>query len=282
LGFIAGSILRIRRRHVEAAMVRAGIDSREAPAMYTSLGTAIFEFLWMAGRRRAELANRVQFTPRARRIFADARAAGRGMVIATAHTGNWDLAACAAARDLLSLTVVTKRLHAGWLDRFWQRERAEQGIELIDGNDVWARAGASLRRGRAVAMVIDQAPERTANVLEAPFLGAPARCDRTPALLALRARVPLALVLGRRLPDGTHEVDVPWFVEPPVRSSRAWANATTLSLQAELDAFVRQHPSQWLWLHRRWKAAPHAKMRRPSTDVAPRPALSVAIGEAKP
>jgi KDO2-lipid IV(A) lauroyltransferase len=262
LGLVVGSLVRVRRRHVESAMARAGIAPRPAArAMYASLGTALFEFLWMAGRRERWLDGQVRLTPRAR-----AELGTRAVVIATAHTGNWDLVACAAGRALMPLTVITKRLHAAWLDAFWQGARRAQGVDLVDAAGAWARARGALVEGRSVALLIDQAPERFAGAVEATFLGAPARCDRTPALLAARARVPLVLALGRRLPDGTHLIDVPFVREPAARVSRAWVDEATRDLQSALDEFVRAHPSQWLWLHRRWKAAP---ARRPFFPPAP-------------
>jgi len=53
LGWLAGSVLRIRRRAVVSAMTRAGIPeaSRAATAMYANLGAGIFELLWLSGSR---------------------------------------------------------------------------------------------------------------------------------------------------------------------------------------------------------------------------------------
>jgi KDO2-lipid IV(A) lauroyltransferase len=249
LGALVGSLFRIRRHHVEHAMERAGIEDAPgfARRMYASLGIALFEFLWMIGRRSSP-AFAVRLTGRAERALARA-----GAVIATAHTGNWDLVACTAARKDVPLTVVTKRLRVGWLDRIWQGERSSRGVELLDGEGVFGRALCSIRRGRSVAILIDQAPERTSAVVEAPFLGEVARCDMSAALLAARARTSLVLALGHRLSDGVYEVDVPLVLEPPARATRSWAEQATRLLNTELEAFVRAYPAQWLWLHRRWK-----------------------------
>jgi KDO2-lipid IV(A) lauroyltransferase len=186
------------------------------------------------------------------------------MVIATAHTGNWDVVACAAAEHRVPLAVITKRLSVGWLDRFWQRERSARGVELLHGAGILARAARCLERGQSVAAIVDQAPERATSVTRASFLGAPVDCDRAPALLAARAGVPLALALGHRLPDGTHVVDVPVVIEPPPRPSSVWIDEVTRRLNDELEVFVRAHPSQWLWLHRRWKLV----AERPEREVA--------------
>jgi Kdo2-lipid IVA lauroyltransferase/acyltransferase len=241
-------------------MRRAGLVDVPAlaRAMYASLGTSIFEFLWIAGKR-ATPPSALVFSERARAVLADhGRAAGpfartRGLVVATAHTGNWDFVGCALAREHLDFTVVTKRLSSRWLDRFWQERRTSFGLELVEGPRAFARTVDAVNRGRAVGMIIDQVPERRSAVTELAFLGASARCDTTPALLSARTGAPLVLALTRRLPDGKHWIDVPLRLEPPSRASRLWIEEATRALNGELERFVREHPSQWLWMHRRWK-----------------------------
>jgi KDO2-lipid IV(A) lauroyltransferase len=272
IGFLAGSVLRIRRAHVEASVRRAGIGRPDhvARAMYASLGTSVFEFLWMVGRRGRAFSH-VTLSERAERALEAhgvTTGAAKAMVIATAHTGNWDVVACASAERRVPLAVITKRLRVAWLDRFWQGERATRGIELLHGVGVLADAVRCLERGRSVAALIDQAPERTLSVTRTSFLGKLADCDRTPALLSARARVPLALALGYRRPDGTHEIDIPLVIHPPPRPSRAWVEEATRRLNDELEAFVRARPSQWLWLHRRWKLAPEPARREVAASFA--------------
>src|SRR5262245_18082652 len=112
LGLLAGAVVHIRRAHVEAAMRRAGeIDvPAQSRAMYASLGTAIFEFLWLVGRG-APPEEALVFGEGARAVLAEHGRArrcdsgGPGIVIATAHTGNWDFLACALGRDHIDLSV---------------------------------------------------------------------------------------------------------------------------------------------------------------------------------
>jgi KDO2-lipid IV(A) lauroyltransferase len=226
--------------------------------MYASLGTSIFEFLWLVGNPPVgpwaiDLGERARTVLNEHGRLARRSAKSRGLVVATAHTGNWDFVACALAREHMDLTVVTKRLSSPWLDRFWQDRRASFGVELVDGAGAFARAARAVGRGRAVAMLIDQAPERRSACAALDFLGAPAKADTTAALLAARTGVPLVLALGRRLPDGTHCVDVPLRLDPPPRATRAWVEEATRALNCALEGFVLRYPSQWLWMHRRWK-----------------------------
>jgi KDO2-lipid IV(A) lauroyltransferase len=269
IGIIAGSILRIRRAHVEAAVRRAGFSDagRVARAMYASLGTSVFEFLWIAGRPR-EPFSFVALTNRAKRELERFGAGDRGRVVATAHTGNWDLVACASAAAHVPLAVVTKKLHVRWLDRFWQGERAARGIRLLHGQGAFRNASHALERGFSVAMLIDQAPEKGSAFVRASFLGETANCDLAPAVLAARARVPLVLALGFRNLDGTHAIDIPLVLDPPPRPSRAWIEDATRQLNGALEAFIREHPSQWLWLHRRWKGVPPRQPRELAEPLA--------------
>jgi len=253
-----------------------------ARAMYASLGTAVFEFLWIAGRRtvpghaialsdgvRAALREHGRLPAPDRSAYTPRPPGGptRGLVIATAHTGNWDFVACALGREQIHLSVVTKRLSLSWLDRFWQDRRRSFGVELIHGEGAFARAIDAVDRGRAVGVMIDQVPERRSAVSYLDFLGAPARCDTMPALLAARTGAPLLLALGRRTREGRHAVDLRLRLDPPARPDRRWVEEATRALNAALEEFIREEPAQWLWLHRRWKDVPQGRREAKATEV---------------
>jgi KDO2-lipid IV(A) lauroyltransferase len=222
---------------------------RTATKMYRALGVGLMELVAMALGRRRRLV--VRLPTEARRVIESER----GALIATAHTGNWDLVACAIA-ERAPLSVATKRLSIGFLDRLWQSARRGRGVRLVEVGDVARAARAGLAQGELFAMMIDQAPERTRGAVRAEFLGERAWVDLAPALVAARAGVPLVVAFPRRLADGTHTVEVAGVIEPPPRAGRAWAEAAMAQATAWLDAFVREHPEQWLWMHRRWKDAP--------------------------
>jgi KDO2-lipid IV(A) lauroyltransferase len=253
LAFVVGDILGVRRDHVVASMTRAGLPrpATTARAMYRGLGRGLFELI-AVGLRLPGALRRVALPTDA---LAALRRNGRGAVIATAHTGNWDLVACAVAGDT-PLTVVTKHFSVRALDVLWQRVRGARGVHLVAAGKASRAIAAALRDGEFVAMLVDQAPERTRAVVEAPFLGAPALIDLAPALSALRARVPLAAVFPLRLADGSHTATIAAVFEPPARPSRRWAEDVMREVTFLLDAHVREHPEQWLWMHRRWKGAP--------------------------
>ena len=251
LAWLVGKVLRVRRAHVLESLRRAGIAPAHATAdgMYRGLGQGLFELLWVAAHPGQSLRGLIELDTEPIR---QALALGRGAVVATAHTGNWDLAACAAAADF-PLTVATKRLSARWLDRIWQRVRIGRGVEIVDAGRIARVAGSRLRAGGLVAMLVDQAPERSRGVVGSWFLGQPVAVDLAPALIALRARAPLVVVFSERGPGKVQRARVVEVLLPPDRPSRGWAEAAMQRVTELLDRHVRQRPSEWLWMHRRWK-----------------------------
>jgi len=265
LAFIAYDLLRIRRRHVHASMRRAGLDRPGAArAMYRSLGQGSLELLWLSGRPAASLEQHVRVDGWER--YEAARALGRGVIVATAHTGNWDLTACACA-ERTALSIVTKRLSAKGLDAFWQSTRRARGLDLVAHDEgVVPAIRARLAKGSSIALLVDQDPERQTSVIEANFLGETALHDVLPATMAARAGAPIVVAFARREGRG-HVVEVVDVLVPPPRASSEWIHEATRIIARHLDSFVRRDPACWLWLHRRWKTR---RPMRPDVEMTSR------------
>lgn len=262
LAWIVGRVLGVRRAHVLTSLRRARIGAVEQVAreMYRSLGTGVFELVLLALRPSKHPC--LQGLESALGQIGEALAARQegsravhphAVVLATAHTGNWDLAACALARSV-ELTVITKRLKVSWLDRLWQGMRQARGIQLVQTGSAASCARASLARGGWVAAMIDQAPERKRGTLSMSFLGEVVDVDLAPALVAQRARCPLVVAFPYRGSSG-HAVRLYGVLVPPRGAGRPWVEAAMRQATSWLEEFVRERPDQWLWMHRRWKRA---------------------------
>jgi len=190
-----------------------------------------------------------------REHLQEAREQGRGVLVLSAHVGHFDLIACQQALREDGLYVVSKRLSWQALNKVWMRARAALKLHVLEPGHVMTPALAALRDNQIVAFVLDQhSPEPRA--VEAPFLGLPARTSSALALLALRSKAPIVPCFTRRDSEGTHHV---WFapaIRPPSQGSlRARVEALTMQCLTRIEETVRQHPDQWMWLHRRWKNA---------------------------
>ena len=262
LGWLAGSVLRIRRAAVEAAMARAGVASpgASASAMYRGLGAGVFELLWLAGvpatRRERALRDHVKLDDDLERTLLESAERGP-VVLAASHTGNWELIAYGAAQVLAkhgrSLAVVVKPQSVGAFHAFCTDLRTACGLELIAPTGALRAARRTLAAGNVLAMPIDQVPDRQRHAVDVSFLDATAFADRAPAALA-RATGATLLVVAASRRGGVHRGHLLAELAPSgPKTHDAVATATRDATRA-LEAFVRDEPASWLWLHRRWRA----------------------------
>lgn len=265
LGWVAGSVLRIRRAAVEAAMTRAGVSvpGAAARAMYRALGEGVFELLWLGGvsaaRREQALRTHVRLDDDLAVALHEAAARGP-VILAASHTGNWELIAYGAAQVLAGqgrrLAVVVKPQSVGAFHAFCTDLRRACGLVLIAPEGAFTAARRSLAAGDVLAMPIDQVPDRKRHGIEVPFLGAAALADRAPAALARATGATLLVVAASRdglLHRGHLLAELPAHRSGESRASD-WIESATRQATRVLEAFVRERPSAWLWLHRRWRA----------------------------
>ncbi len=262
LGWMAGSVLRIRTNHVVAAMRRAEIADEAAPAMYASLGRGLLELFWFWGatqaRRDALLDSNVIVDPELARALDDACARGPVM-LAASHTGNWEMSAYVAARFLAKrgkrLTVVAKPLSVHAINAFCMDLRHIAGLNVVPPRGAILAVRSSLQRGDVVAMLIDQVPDRIAHGVHVDFLGSSALADRAPASIACAHGATLLVVAATRRDDTLVVQRLAEFVPPAARSAAdQWTANVTRASTCALERFVRAEPSSWLWLHRRWRS----------------------------
>ena len=224
---------------------------RLARAAYAQLGRSLAEVALVRRLPDGDLEDLVSF--RGWERFESARAQGRGVVVAVAHFGNWELLARAAARRGVRLTAITRKLR-GAVNRRLVAARREGGLRELPDKGSTRAALALLRRGETLAVVVDQ-NMRPRRGIFVDFFGEQACTTPAAAVLSLRSGAPLLAAFPVRQPDGTHLVEIhgPFTTE---LHGHAAVVALTQALTAAVEAAVRAHPDHWFWVHRRWKTRP--------------------------
>ena len=181
-----------------------------------------------------------------------ARALGRGVVILTAHVGNFELAGAWVARTN-PLDFVVKPLSNPAMEQWIAARRRDVGVGQISVGSGVRGVFAALRAQRCVCMLGDQDARR--HGVFVPFFGRLASTPIGPAAIALRSGAPLIPAFARRLEDLRHRIEFhpPLTVEHPAAPDAA-LRLTALHT-ALLEARIRERPSDWFWLHRRWKTS---------------------------
>jgi Kdo2-lipid IVA lauroyltransferase/acyltransferase len=183
--------------------------------------------------------------------YLEAKKAGRGILFATAHFGNWELSAFAHALMTEPMHIMIRPLDNPRIDRLVEDRRQLSGNHLIvkwDGARAVLRA---LHQNEAVGVLIDQNTSLQEGVF-VDFFGTPA-CANT-AFAKIAARTGAAVIPGFAVWAEAERKYVLKFY-PPLEISGDAAEDTR-RLHAVLEEVIREHPGQWLWIHRRWKTRP--------------------------
>jgi KDO2-lipid IV(A) lauroyltransferase len=189
---------------------------------------------------------------------APAFAAGRGLVAATGHVGNWEIFCRWVAAQGLPLTVVARAPEDGAFGDHVRRMRESAGYTMLHRGDSVRPLIAALKRGEAIGLMVDQNSGDTF----VPFYGVPAGTTIGPALIALRTGASLLPAQCLMLPDDTYRI-VYGAPIPTVSTGDKDADAARImtAVNAALETVVREYPEQWLWVHNRWKSAFEEKNR---------------------
>lgn len=186
--------------------------------------------------------------------FEKAKARGKGVIFVTGHCGNWELMAVAFSFRMAPLAVVARPLNNPYLNRIIERARSRYGNTSIYKKGALKTVLSALRKGGYVGVLMDQAvfPEEGYVM---GFLGMDAWTSKMPALIARKTGAPVLPAFIRRTDEG-HEITV----RPEVSLSSCTSQDEAVKEDTErfssfIEEYIRENPSQWLWMHRRWKRA---------------------------
>lgn len=226
--------------------------------MFRHLGLSLFEILWLPNLD-AETLSRTTIVEGLDRLLPLIDA-GRGIVVFTAHCGNWEWLACATGMAGRPVSVLQRERNEAELNQFITELRRQFGVKTIDrGSTGSARELMQIiRRGGILGFLIDQ-NIRTESA-KVPFFGTPALTPIGPAKLAIRTGALVTCGFIERRADG---VQVIRYQEPRQVSLEDDPIELTARCTREIEEQIRRVPEQWVWFHERWR-------ERPEWDVGSR------------
>ena len=249
-GALFATALPETRRFVEQNLRRVRgprsplIDRMDAFAVFANYASCLTEAMLLASDRGYTVSSRTRGVEH----YHGAAAAGRGVIIATAHTGGWDVAG-----------PVLGGVHEGGVVLAMQRERDPEARAIHDA--ARQRAGvqvvhigegpldalpllAQLRR-RGSSPCKSTAYRRACGAAEVTFLGGAWRAPEGPLSLAALSGAPILPVFSHRLGFLNYEAVVAPPIWLPRRPTEAERNAAAAVMMGAMERFVRAHPTQW-------------------------------------
>lgn len=263
LGAVAFLLLKKERektiRHLQMAFGTQHSESEiraMASETFRALGRNAVEALRLPRLRREGLEKYVRILGREHLDRALAR--GKGALGVTCHLGCWELMAAHVAQHC-PLAVVGAALYDPRLDEILLREREKSGYKTLPRTAAGTKAIIRwLRQGGLLGILIDQDTRVDGEFVE--FFGRPAYTPAGMVVLAERtgaALVPFAIHMND---DFTHTIEIrPEIPLQNTGDAAADRRANVLRCSQVIEAFIRAHPTQWVWMHERWKTQPLKK-----------------------
>ena len=256
LGNLAWQVVPEKRKAMAMNQVQQclQVDEREAErivkASTVRFGPMIFEVLRfpLIKQRIADYV-RIDGLEKLQQCLND----GKGAIIATAHSGNWELMGGAFAMAGIPLVGVAMKQKSSGADRFINEYRTMIGMHITYKTGV-REMFDMLKKGWVIGLLMDQDTNRHHGII-LDFFGQATNCTPGAASMARFQDVPIVTAFMHRDEQGNHTlfVDGPFHVEK-TKDKRADVRKTTQLLTHAIEAHVRKYPEEWFWLHDRWKS----------------------------
>jgi KDO2-lipid IV(A) lauroyltransferase len=256
---IAGGLRRTGRRNLALALSEASDEERERllRASFENLGRQLGEFSQFRKMRTAEDARRAIHIENAEIPLRELER-GRGVIFLTGHIGAWELSAFGfTLAGAPPINILVRRIDNPRVEALAERYRTASGNRTLDKRDAARAVLGALRRGETVGILADLNTLESEGVF-ADFFGIAASTTPSVAIFALRTGA--AVIPGYTYWREEEKRYVLRF-EEEVELVRTGSKdedirQNTARFTSALEAIVRRHPDQWLWIHKRWKTRP--------------------------
>ena len=182
-----------------------------------------------------------------------AMAMGRGVLLISGHFGNWEFMSRYVTLLGHKINVVVRDARDPVATKLLADTREGYGVNVLYRGSSARTIYALLKKNQMVGLL----PDQNAADVFVPFFGFPTGTVNGPAALHLMTKAPILFVWCTRRADGRfHIVAEPPVMFPATKDRDADIAAITALINARLEARIRENPTQWLWLHDRWKASP--------------------------
>lgn len=184
---------------------------------------------------------------------------GKGIILLSAHYGNWELMAYAGREWLgFDMLIPVKILKNYYVDRYTNNIRTSNGNKIVNMDQAAWTIIKTLKSGGALALLADQAANESTDIF-VKFFNKPALTYEAPAELALKFKIPLLECFPERQLDGTYIVRQNIIDYSDLEYSKANVKILTQRHVDVLESQIRKIPDQWTWMHKRWKHSEKCK-----------------------
>lgn len=261
IGFLWVDLLRVRRRVIMDNLRIAFPEWSEEKrlkvgrASVYNMGRGFFEVFLVPHLNQKWLEQEVVFEGEER--LKSALQQGRGILALSLHLGNGDVGSSAIVMKGYALSIITKVFKNKFMNDLWFSFRGGQGVGYIDAHSDKNSFEIlkALKRQEIVVFVLDQFMGRPYGIATT-FFGKRTGTAYGLALFAVKTKAPVLPIYTYEGQD--RKIHVVFGPEIPVQElvtddRDGSLLAITQRFNDKIEEVIKEHPEQWMWVHRRWK-----------------------------
>lgn len=179
--------------------------------------------------------------------------AGKSALMISMHSGNWEICVWPMTMAGFAPAAVYQKVKNPYVDAYIHKLRAPlyPGGLFTKSHDTGRKLVTWVRQGGSLALLADQ---RDNKGIKIPFFGVDAPTTPLPAMLAVRLETPLMIGRVIRLNGCRFKIESRILDIVRTGDSKADTEENTRRIHATFENWIREHPEQWMWGHRRWKS----------------------------
>lgn len=278
--WLAALMYRVDRRHREVGLenLKVAFGDRYTEAERDAIVRGVYRHFCMMVMEILHIPRKLHPTTWRDRITLEGHESvidhllrGGPVILLSGHYGNWEMAGYLFGVFGFPPHSVARALDNPYLDRFLKTFRERTGQKMIPKTGGYDQMLEVLRSGGVLSFLADQ--DAGQNGLYVDFFGRPASTHKAIAILAIEHRAPVVVGTARRVGPGfRYVVSCDEVIAPDEWEGRADdVRYLTQRFTSALETAIRRDPSQYLWLHRRWKHQPRPPRRAPGKAPATSP-----------
>ena len=188
-----------------------------------------------------------------REYLEEAIAEGKGVIIVSAHMGNWEWFEAILSLVGFQMSAIVKNQPNEEHTRLLNEYRQMFGIETYaSGTTEIVKAGRALKKGRALGFLVDQDAAKEGFFMD--FMGEMASTHVGAAYFARKFKSPILPGFITRRPEGGHKII--FFKSFHFEANTGDIDQDIYDITEKINKYIidaiKEHPDEWLWFKRRW------------------------------
>jgi len=225
-----------------------------AREVWVNLGKSGVEFAIKMGQEDPERFFR-DLEVRGNEYLQEAYRKGRGILGLISHMGCWEGTAMGLPMLGIPAYAIGKRLGNEKLNDLLFESRGKKGVPTLARGSSYKTILRVLSENNLIGILIDQDTDVRGVFVD--FYGKPAHTPIGAAMLAMDSGAPVLPMFYLKKPDDTYEFIIEKEIPLVMTGNRRQdMEENTRRFHEVIERYIKQYPTQWVWMHNRWKTTP--------------------------